>query len=169
MPDQANSPATPYVTPTRKVEPAWIDYNGHMNMAYYNLLFDNALDALFNDLGIGWDYTKEGKFSCFIGEIHVTYAQELKEGDPVRIEYQLLDWDEKRMHYFGKMYHAEKNYLAATSEQISLHVSLETRKTAPFPAHVQEKLESLMDRHKSLPVPAEVGRVIGIRRKKESA
>ncbi|MGK2742344.1 thioesterase family protein [Tepidicaulis sp. LMO-SS28] len=159
----------PYVTPVRKVEPAWIDYNGHMNMAYYNLIFDNALDALFNDLGIGWEYTKQGKFSCFIGEIHVTYQQELKEGDPVRVEYQLLDWDEKRMHYFGRMYHAEENYLAATSEQISLHVSLETRRTAPFLPEVQEKLKALMAAHAGLPKPEEAGRIIGIRRKTEPA
>ena len=87
----------------------------------------------------------------------------------MRVEYQLLDWDEKRMHYFGRMYHADENYLAATSEQISLHVNLETRRTAPFPVGVQEKLKALMAAHAGLPKPEEAGRIIGIRRKTEPA
>lgn len=160
---------TPLECPPRIVEPQWIDGNGHLNMAYYNLLFDEALDAVFTGLGVGWEYTQKGTGSFFTAEIHVTYVQELKEGDPVRITYQLLDWDEKRMHLFAHMYHGTEGYLAATSEQMCIHVSLETRKTGPMPPDAQARLKSTYETHQTLPKPDQVGSTIGIRRKKATA
>ena len=82
----------PFVSSGMKVEPAWIDYNGHLNMAYYNVLFDRAVDEVFELLGCGADYVKKG-FSTFTAEVHVRYLRELKEGDPVRVTFQLLDYD----------------------------------------------------------------------------
>jgi|TARA_R110002072_G_scaffold36007_3_gene106059 acyl-CoA thioester hydrolase len=157
----------PFEAPLRKVESDWIDLNGHMNMAYYNLLFDEGLDALFNVLGIGWEYTKQGEGSCFTAEIHVTYLDELSEGEPVRVTYQLLDWDEKRLHLFGRMYHGTEGYLAATSEQMAIHVDMKSRRASPMPESVQEVAAAIMKDHKSLDQPEQAGRVIGIRRKKE--
>ena len=60
----------PFVSSLMKVEPAWIDYNGHLNMAYYNVLFDRAVDEVFELLGCGADYVKKG-FSTFTAEVHV--------------------------------------------------------------------------------------------------
>ena len=80
----------PFVSSLMKVEPAWIDYNGHLNMAYYNVLFDRAVDEVFELLGCGADYVSKG-FSTFTAEVHVRYLRELKEGDPVRVTFQLLD------------------------------------------------------------------------------
>jgi acyl-CoA thioester hydrolase len=151
----------PFVCPPRRVERAWIDYNGHMNMAYYNLVFDQALDSVFDDLGIGVEYVRDGG-SCFTVEIHVSYVQELSLDDPLRITYQLLDWDEKRLHWFGEMHHAEADYLAATSEQLSLHVDMHTRKAAPFPPSIQQRIAAMMDAHRALATPAQVGHVMGI-------
>ena len=34
----------PFVSSVMRVEPGWIDYNGHLNMAYYHVLFDRAVD-----------------------------------------------------------------------------------------------------------------------------
>lgn len=156
-----------FEAPLRKVESEWIDLNGHMNMAYYNLLFDEALDELFNDIGVGWQYTKQGEGSCFTAEIHVTYLDELKEGDPVRITYQLLDWDEKRLHIFGRMYHGTEEYLAATSEQMCIHVDMKSRRASPMPERAQEKARAIMASHRNLDRPKQVGSVIGIRHKSE--
>lgn len=155
----------PVECPLRKVEHAWLDLNGHMNMAYYHLLFDQSLDKLFTDIGCGWDYTQAGEGSAFTAEVHVCYLQELLDGDPVRITYQLLDSDEKRIHVFGHMYHAEKGYLAATSEQMCIHVDMTTRRVAPFAASQQARIAAMMEAHGALPRPAEAGRVIAIRRK----
>jgi acyl-CoA thioester hydrolase len=152
----------PYQCTERRVEPAWIDYNGHMNMAYYNLVFDQALDVVFDDLGIGAAYVRDGGGSCFTVEIHVTYIQELKLGDPMRLTFQLLDWDEKRLHFFGAMYHAQEGYLAATSEQLSLHVDMRTRKAGPLPQAAQQRIAAMMHAHRHLEMPPQVGHVMGI-------
>jgi acyl-CoA thioester hydrolase len=152
----------PYLCSERRVEPAWIDYNGHMNMAYYNLVFDQALDVVFDELGIGAAYVRDGGGSCFTVEIHVTYIQELKLGDPMRLTFQLLDWDEKRLHFFGAMYHAQEGYLAATSEQLSLHVDMTTRKAGPLPPAAQQRIAEMMQSHRHLDVPDQVGHVMRI-------
>lgn len=148
--------------PLHHVEKQWVDYNGHLNMAYYNVLFDKALDHVFDRLGIGIEYVRTESCSCFTAEAHITYVRELVENDPVRITFQLLDWDAKRIHYFEHMYHAEKNDLAATSEQIAIHVSMETRRSTAFPDHVKDRLARLMDAHRTLPRPAQAGHVIAI-------
>jgi acyl-CoA thioester hydrolase len=152
----------PYPCRERRVEPAWIDYNGHMNMAYYHLVFDQSLDQLFDALGIGVDYVTSGRGSCFTVEVHVHYVQEVALDDPLRVDCQLLDWDEKRLHFFATMHHARDGYLAATSEQMSLHVDVQARKASPFPSDVQRRIARLMDAHRSLPMPEQVGHVIGI-------
>src|ERR1700750_1104437 len=89
----------PFVSSVMKVEPAWIDYNGHLNMAYYNVLFDRAVDEGFELLGRAADDHKRG-FAPATAEVHVRYVRELHEGDPVRVTFQLLGYDAKRMHYF---------------------------------------------------------------------
>ncbi|MDH3413494.1 MAG: thioesterase family protein, partial [Gammaproteobacteria bacterium] len=94
----------------------WIDYNGHMNVAYYVLVFDHATDALLDYLGMDEGYRANTGFTTYVLETHVTYDRELKEDDPVRVETQLLDFDAKRLHYFSRMFHAQEDYLAATTE-----------------------------------------------------
>jgi acyl-CoA thioester hydrolase len=157
--------AAPIICPDQRVESAWIDYNGHMNMAFYNLAFDRALDHVYDQLGIGAEYVRTGGGSCFTAEIHVNYVQELLLDDPLRVTFQLLDWDAKRLHFFEAMYHAEQGYLAATSEQLALHVDMTSRRTAAFPDAVQARLATLMQDHARLERPAQVGRVMGIRRR----
>jgi len=152
----------PMLCPPRNVERAWIDYNGHMNMAYYNLVFDQALDHVFDALGIGVAYVRDRQGSFFTVEIHVHYVQELSLDDPIRVQFQLLDWDEKRLHFYGEMYHGREGYLAATSEQLALHVDMNSRRAAPFPADITRNVEAMMSEHSRLPWPDRVGHVMGI-------
>jgi acyl-CoA thioester hydrolase len=156
--------AAPFICPPRTVLPEWIDYNGHLNMAYYHVLFDKALDHVFDELGIGVDYVRTEGGTSFTMEVHVCYLQELALGDPVEVRYQLLDQDAKRIHVFGGMFHAEKGYLAATSEQLCLHVSMATRRSCPFPDNIQARISEVMDVHRQLPRPEQAGRVIAIKR-----
>ncbi len=155
---------SPILCPIQRVEPSWIDYNGHMNMAFYNLAFDRGVDHVYDLLGIGADYARSGEGSCFTLEIHVNYLQELVLDDPIGIHFRLLDCDAKRLHFFEEMYHAEKGYLAATSEQLALHVDMKTRRAAPLPETVQASLATMLSIHGTLPKPPQVGRVIGISR-----
>ena len=157
--------AAPIICPQKIVQEDWIDYNGHMNMAYYLLVFDQCLDIVYDGLGIGEQYVKTRGGSCFTREIQVNYLRELSLGDPIRVEFQLLDWDTKRLHFFESMHHATDGYLAATAEQLAVHVDMQHRKTAPFPADVQARIEGLMRAHADLAKPDQVGQRIGIRRK----
>lgn len=149
-----------------RVRPEWIDYNGHMNVAYYVLAFDYATDTFFDFLGCGAAYKERTNFSTFSLEGHVTYDREVLEGDPLMFKTWLLDYDDKRIHYFHEMWHADEGYLAATNELISMHIDMGERRSAPFPQSIKDRLEEVMREHRKLERPANVGRVIGIRRRK---
>lgn len=157
--------AAPFVCPQRRVEAAWIDHNKHMNMAYYSLVFDQSLDHLLDAIGIDDAYYQQTSYSTFILESHVTYLREVRQNDPLHITFQLLDWDAKRLHLIATMQHAEAGYIAATSEQMSMHVDLEARRGTPFPLPIHNRIQALMQAHASLPRPSQVGHVIGIPRK----
>jgi acyl-CoA thioester hydrolase len=152
----------PFVSSVMQVEPAWIDYNGHLNMAYYNVLFDRAVDEVFELLGCGLAYVKTQRHSCFTAEVHVRYLRQLHAGDPVRVTFQLIDYDQKRMHYFEQLFHAEEGWVSATSENMSLHVDMAAKKTAAFPASVAERLAKMRAAHARLPRPEAAGRRIAM-------
>ncbi|HEX2116226.1 MAG TPA: thioesterase family protein [Alphaproteobacteria bacterium] len=155
---------TPFDRYRAEIRPEWIDYNGHMNVAYYVLVFDYATDAFWNYLGIGEDYLKRTNNSTFALESHITYQGEVRLGDEVRVTSQLLGVDAKRLHFLHRMYHAEKGHLAATLECVSLHVSLGTRRAAPFPPDLQAFLERVVAAHRSLGMPEEAGRRVSLSR-----
>ena len=117
-------------------------------------------------MGVTPEYLKTEKSSTFTLEMHINYLQELHLHDPIRLTCQLLDADNKRVHYFLRMFHAETGYLAATSEQMMIHVSLESRRSSPFPPQVSEVIGHMMAAHKVLPFPDQAGRKMGIRRGK---
>jgi len=150
---------------TESVRPEWIDYNGHMNVAYYVLAFDHATDAFLDYLGLDQDYKAKANVTTFVGDMNVTYKQEVMEGDPLRFTTQLLEFDEKKFRYFHCMYHATEGYLAATNELISLHIDLETRRVGPMGGEILLQLQKVAEAHAKLPVPDGVGRVLGMRRK----
>ncbi len=154
----------PFVSSIMPVEPGWIDYNGHLNMAYYNVLFDRAVDEVFELLGCGIEYVKTRGQSCYTAEVHLRYLRELHAGDPVRVTFQLLGYDAKRMHYFEQLFHAREGWVAATSENMSLHVDMAAGKTAPFPAEVSACLAKMHASHARLPRPEAVGRSIAMPR-----
>ncbi len=152
----------PFVSSVMRVEPAWIDYNGHLNMAYYNVLFDRAVDEAYELLGIGAEYLSTKAHSTFTAEAHVRYLRELHEDDPVRVTFQLLDYDSKRIHYFEQLFHATEGWVSATSENMTLHVDMGTKKVAPFPAIVMRTLSRMKASHARLPRPEAAGRRIAM-------
>ena len=152
----------PFVSSVMKVEPAWIDYNGHLNMAYYNVLFDRCVDEAYELLGIGLDYLQTQKHSTFTAEAHIRYLRELHEGDPVRATFQLLDYDSKRVHYFQQLFHATDGWMSATSENMTLHVDMTAKKVAPFPEKVMRTLARMKAAHARLPRPEAAGRSIAM-------
>jgi acyl-CoA thioester hydrolase len=99
-------PPAPFLSSVMQIEPQWIDYNGHLNMAYYNVMMDRAIDQMWLQLGIGPGYMKERHGSTFTAECHVRYLREIHLGDPVQITVYLLGADEKRIHTFEELRHA---------------------------------------------------------------
>jgi acyl-CoA thioester hydrolase len=152
----------PFVSSVMRVEPQWIDYNGHLNMAYYNVLFDRAVDETYELIGVGAGYAAERRHSVFTAEVHVRFLRQLHAGDPVRVTFQLLDYDDKRLHYFEQLFHAEEGWVSATSENLSLHVDMNSTKTAAFPREVAARLADMKAAHALLPVPEAAGRRIGM-------
>ena len=151
------------------VRPEYIDWNGHMNVAYYVLVFDHATDKLFDHIGIDETYRQERSCTTFTLEAQITYQREVLEDDPLRITTQLLDYDHKRAHYFHRMYHAKEGYLAATNELLSLHIDTNKRRSTPFPGDILVRWAEMHTAHATLPHPPEAGRAMGIRRPSSSA
>jgi len=156
----------PFVSSVMRVEPGWIDYNGHLNMAYYNVLFDRAVDEAYELIGVGLDYLKRHKHSTFTAEVHVRYLRELKESDPVRVTFQLLGYDQKRLHLFLTMHLGDLPEAVATTEQMQANYDMKAGRTAPFLPEVMAKIEAIARRQGGLPRPAYVGRVIALPPKK---
>lgn len=145
-----------------KVEPDWIDYNGHMNVAYYHVAFDRATERFLERIGLGEDYVKREAGSMFALEDHLTYQRELKVGQSFVVSVQLLDFDEKRLHYFQKMHHADDGFLAATCEHLSIYVDMNRRRSAPLPDSVKAQLSAIFESHRTLARPSEAGRPMGL-------
>ena len=153
----------PFLSRPHRVEEGWIDYNGHLNMAYYGVLFDRSVEEAFVALGLGGDYARTRRLTIYTAEVHISYLRELHLGDAVRCDFRLLDHDGKRLHIFQEMRH-EDGWLAATAESLALHIDMDGPKVTPFPADVLEKIEAMAAAHAALPRPERAGRAIGIRR-----
>jgi acyl-CoA thioester hydrolase len=158
---EAVQPA-PFLSSVMQIEPQWIDYNGHLNMAYYNVMFDRAIDDLWLVLGIGPDYKKSRGNSTFTAECHVRYLREIHLGDPVQVAIYLLAADDKRLHLFEELRHATEGWLSATSETMTLHIDMGLRKTAPFPPDVRATIDAVARAHAQLPRPEGIGRSIAM-------
>jgi len=94
--------------------------------------------------------------------VHVRYLRELHAEHPVRVTFQLLDYDSKRMHFFEQLFHAEETWVSATSENLSLHVDMDARRTSPFPDAIERALARMKATHRQLPRPEAAGRRVSM-------
>ncbi len=153
----------PFLSPPMRVEPEWIDYNGHLNMAFYNVLFDRGVDRVWERLGFGPAYSEAHGFTTYTAEFHLRYLREIHEGDTVRASFQLLDHDAKRLHFYQELIQSD-GWISATGEGLMLHIDQSGPRVAPMPADILANVEGLAAEHRTLPVPESVGKPIGIRR-----
>ncbi len=155
----------PVRTATRRVPAGWIDYNGHMNVAYYTMAFDQATDEVLELLGVGESFVREARMGPMALQTQIIYLDELLEGTRFACDFQLLDADEKRIHFFLTMHNLDRNVVAATYESITINVDLEARRSAPYPPEARRRIEAMRHAHAALPRPELAGRPIGLRRK----
>ena len=155
----------PIRSPVMAVEPQWIDYNGHLNVTWYQVFFTRAIDGIFTLLGIGEEYYVQTNFSMFALEFHTSYLREIKDGDRVVVDSQILDRDSKRIHLFQTLTHVEDGFISATNESMQMHMDMAKRRAAPFRPEKMARLAACTAAHADLHRPEQAGRRIGIRRK----
>jgi acyl-CoA thioester hydrolase len=100
--------------------------------------------------------------STFTAECHVRYLREIHLGDPVQVSILLVAADEKRLHTFEELRHATEGWVSATSENMSMHIDMNARKTAPFPADIRARIEAVAAAHSTIPRPEGIGRKIAM-------
>ena len=159
----------PFRTDWRTVPADWLDYNGHMNVAYYTMAFDQAIDDMLHaELGIGESHVVASRQGPYALQASLQYLDEMLEGDDYQISVQMIDCDEKRMHLYLEL-RKSPDQLAATCEELLMNVDLETRRSAPYPNWAARRINQMMSDHcTALHRPASLGQPIGIRRKPTS-
>ena len=151
-----------YRTWEGRVKQEWCDYNGHLNLAYYIVIFDFATDAFYDSMGLGETYKIETNNSWFTAESHVCYLSELFAENQVYCNSQLIKFNRKKMHYFHQMHKVNDDQLVATSELLALHVNLNERKVQEVPEEKIVNLRHLYNKHRSIPMPPQLGRKISL-------
>lgn len=156
----------PIDLPAMEVRSDWIDYNGHMNVAYYSQAFDLSLDRLIEDnFGIGEAYARDFRMGPYALQTHIHFIGELLEGESFFCRAYLVDHDAKRLHMCIEMINAATGAIAAVMESMTMNVDLEARRAAPYPDWAQARLATWAAEHEGGTLPSQVGATIGIRRK----
>jgi acyl-CoA thioester hydrolase len=144
------------------VRPEWIDSNGHMNLAYYVVVFDLATDVFYARLNIGDAYRDATGNSCFTAETHTLYEREVHIGDKLHVKTWLLGADTKRLHYFHEMFHVDSGDRSAVQELMALHIDMTTRRVAPYPPDRYDALQQAVKEYAPATLPKGAGRRIAL-------
>ena len=160
-------PANGIVTSSGTVKPEWLDYNDHLNVAYYVMLFDLGIDAFKAVVGIDLDYIEREARSTVALESRIAYLAEASLGDELHVDTRVIDFDGKRMHYYQEMFRGED--LLASQETLSISFDTKARRGCPLADDIARSYERLFEAQRHLGRPEWVGRVIGIRRKQSSS
>tara|TARA_Y100001935_G_scaffold480_1_gene391 strand:- start:168 stop:674 length:507 start_codon:yes stop_codon:yes gene_type:complete len=157
--------SSPFRTKNQTVLGEWIDYNGHMNVAYYTLAFDKALDFFFEDvLNIGPSFVEKNKEGPFALKASYNYFSELLESESFFVDISILDFDSKRVHVFGEMRKDKSLELSAVFETVLMNMDLSARKVKQYPDKVLELfklLKASLDHNK---IPLEIGKKITLKK-----
>ena len=140
----------------------WVDYNGHLNDAYYMVIFSYATDGLMAHIGLDEAGRKATGHTMYTLEVHLNYVQEVHEGVDVEVHTQILGVDAKRVHLAHEMYRLHDGKRAATQELMYLHVDLNIRRVVPWPDDVRARIEAAQAAHARVARPEWVGRRIAM-------
>ena len=131
------------------IKKEWTDYNNHMNMAYYVLVFDQIWEIILEKFKMGEKSAKTTKMSTMVVETHTTYNNEVKEGDEVEINLTFFDHDKKRLHFKMEMIEKSSKKLSATLEMLSLYIDLNKRRVAEFEDEKVKLMDNFINLNKS--------------------
>jgi len=156
-------PENGIVSYSTTIEHRWLDYNEHMNVAYYVMAFDSAIDVFKAVIGISRDYIEQERRSTVALESHISYHREASLGDELRIATRVVDFDGKRAHLYQEMYRGDE--LLASQETLAISFDTVARKSCMFDAAIARRYEQMVAAQAGLPRPKWLGRSVGIRRK----
>ena len=131
------------------IKKEWTDYNNHMNMAYYVLVFDQLWEIILEKFKMGEQSAKTTNMSTMVVETHTTYNSEVKEGDEVEINLTFFDHDKKRIHFKMEMIEKSSKKLSATLEMLSLYIDLNKRRVAEFEDEKVKLMDNFINLNKS--------------------
>ena len=131
------------------IKKEWTDYNNHMNMAYYVLVFDQIWEIILEKFKMGEQSAKSTKMSTMVVETHTTYNNDVKEGDEVEINLTFFDHDKKRLHFKMEMIEKSSKKLSATLEMLSLYIDLNKRRVAEFEDEKVKLMDDFINLNKS--------------------
>ncbi|MFT2098034.1 thioesterase family protein [Marinomonas sp. 2405UD66-6] len=149
-----------------EVLPEWIDYNGHMNDAYYVVAFSQGIEGFMKYIDLHDSFREEYDVSIYTLQSMVTYLKEVSEEENIVIKGQLLESDAKKLRLFLTMYHATTHDELATMETLLLHMDMKNHRPAPFLPHTLSLVERIQTAHNGLATPANAGQPIQMRRPK---
>ena len=146
------SPPLPFTGFKGRVLPDWIDANRHMNVAWYDHVFDMAESALFCAFGVNEGYIARTRHGMFRLEKSIHYEKELVEGEQLRIDSRIVSCDGRLLKHFHELWNESRGMRAATARYVSIHVDLATRKPARIAdPDVIAPLRRLASEHARLP------------------
>ena len=145
------------------VKREWLDYNEHMNVAFYLKAFDDASEGLIACAGMGAAYTRETHNSWVALESHIGFRQEVRLGDSLRIESRVVDHDAKKIHLYQEMFRGSE--LVATHEQLGVHFDTIARRATAFAPDVLARVAALHEAQRALPRPTALGRAVSMRKR----
>ena len=156
---------TPIILSEKMVLKEWIDYNGHMNVAFYTLAFDNSLDEfLENVLGIGETHAFYDQQGPFVLQSHYHYLNEMNLDEKFNVRLLVVDCDEKRMHLCLDIFSAKQKKIIAVSETVLINVNLAIRKTEKYPSWAYDRIIKLKRTHENANFPSVLGNSIGLKK-----
>jgi acyl-CoA thioesterase FadM len=110
--------AEPMASFQAEVKPAWIDANGHMTFWAYAKLFDESANAYLSEAGINEQFDAGQNALLHTSQCHIKFLHESFEGERVVIEFQMLGYDDKRIHVFQRMRNSDTGVVLAVEESV---------------------------------------------------
>ncbi len=157
--------STPIILPEQEVLKEWLDYNGHMNVAYYTLAFDKSLDIFLEDLlGIGESHAYENNQGPFVVQAHYHYLNEMRLNEKFNVRLFVIDCDKNKMHLCLEIYSLLQKKVISVVEQVLINVNLKLRKSEPYPLWAFERLLELKNTHKNASLSSVFGKSIGLKK-----
>ncbi|MFO1147240.1 MAG: thioesterase family protein [Alsobacter sp.] len=147
------------------VQADWVDYNGHLNDAYYAVVFSRSVDALMDRLGLDAAGRAATGHTIYTAALMIRYVREVKAGEPLDVDVQVLESDAKRLRVWLTMRHGLDGHVVATSEQLLLSIDASGPRTSPWPKDVGEAVAALTLSHAGIPAPPEAGQGISLKRR----